>query len=89
MEFEWDEAKSDRTLRARQFDFEFASQIFLGTTLEWADTRRLYGEDRIRALGEVNGRLLHVVYTMRGDTYRIISARPANRKERLRWQSRE
>lgn len=89
MEFEWDEAKGDWTLLARQFDFEFASWIFRGTTLEWGDTRYRYGEDRIRALGEVNGRLLHVVYTMRGETRRLISARPANRKERLRWQSRE
>jgi uncharacterized DUF497 family protein len=89
VEFEWDGVKSDRTFRARQFDFQFASRIFRGTTLEWADTRRPYGEDRVRALGEVNGRLLHVVYTMRGDTCRIISARLANRRERLQWQLRE
>ena len=40
MLFEWDEAKSQRTLRERGFGFERAARIFLGLTLEKQDTRR-------------------------------------------------
>jgi uncharacterized DUF497 family protein len=56
--------------------------------VEWPDNRKDYGERRIRAVGESSGELLHVVYTRRGDTVRIISARRANQKERALWHSR-
>jgi len=51
------------------------------------DRRRDYGEERVIAIGEVDGEVLVVVYTDRGNTRRIISARRANRKERQLWQS--
>jgi len=41
--------KSSRNLRERGFDFEFATQIFDGSTLERADSRRDYGERRMIA----------------------------------------
>jgi uncharacterized DUF497 family protein len=40
MEFEWDADKSDENLEAREFDFEFATLIFEGTTLEREDLER-------------------------------------------------
>ena len=45
------------------------------------DSRFFYGEDRYLALGRVDGRVLTVVYTMRNDAIRIISARKANSRE--------
>jgi len=87
MIFEWDEAKSAKSLRERGFDFEFASGIFEGRLVVEADRRRDYGEDRVVAIGETRGLVLTLVYTVRGDAVRIISARQANRKERSRWQS--
>ena len=45
------------------------------------DRRWDYGEDRYRLLGAVEGRMFVVIYTMRGSTMRIISARKANRRE--------
>ncbi len=80
--FEWDDAKSEATLRSRGFDFAYAALIFEGPVLEFDDTRRSYGEQRICAIGRVDQDILLVVYTWRGRTRRIISARPANRKER-------
>ena len=87
MDFEWNEAKSDKNLQERGFGFDFAALIFDGPTLEQVDTRRAYGENRVQAIGEVEGVILFVVYTDRGEVRRIISARPANAKERARWQS--
>jgi uncharacterized protein len=69
------------------FGFEYAARIFLGPTLERLDNRREYGEVRIQAIGRVIDDILFVVYTDRGDTRHIISARLASRKERRLWQS--
>jgi uncharacterized DUF497 family protein len=89
VEFEWDPEKEAETLHARGIGFEQAAAIFAGPIEEWEDLRRDYGERRFRALGMSGGRLLHVVYTRRGEVIRVISARPANRKERSRWQPGE
>jgi uncharacterized DUF497 family protein len=87
MLFEWDEAKSRRTLEERGFGFEYAARIFLGPTLERQDDRREYGEMRVQAIGQVSDDVLFVVFTDRDDIRHIISARLANRKERRLWQS--
>jgi hypothetical protein len=86
MDFEWDEAKSDHNRQERGFGFDFAALIFDGPTLEQVDARRAYGEIRVQAIGQVEGIVLFVVYTDRGDVRRIISARLANAKERAQWQ---
>lgn len=79
---EWDEVKSQATYEARGFDFALAARIFDGDTLEGEDQRRDYGEQRIRAIGQVDDLVLVVVYTWRGRSRRLISARRANRRER-------
>ena len=87
MRFSWEARKSARNLRERGFDFEFATQIFDGSTLERADSRRDYGERRVIALGKAQGVTLAVVYTDRAEsngevTRRIVSARKSKRRER-------
>ncbi|MDP1571497.1 MAG: BrnT family toxin [Vicinamibacterales bacterium] len=87
MRFDWDARKSDRNLADRGFDFEFATQIFDGRTLEREDTRRDYGERRVIAIGMAQDVALTVIYTDRvetggGVTRRIISARVSHRHER-------
>jgi uncharacterized protein len=66
VEFEWDEAKSEKNVRARKLDFAFATLIFDGPVLEKIDDRADYGETRIRAIGAAEGEILFVVYTYRG-----------------------
>ena len=90
MRFTWDARKSDRNLRERGFDFEFATQVFDSPTLERADTRRDYGEHRMVALGIAQDVLLAVVYTDRAEAggvidRRIISARKSDRRERAAY----
>jgi uncharacterized DUF497 family protein len=89
--FDWDASKSDRNLDERGFDFEFATQIFEGRTLEREDTRRDYGERRVIAIGMAEGIALTVVYTDRAEAggevvRRIISARKSHRHERKTYQ---
>ena len=86
MRFSWDAHKSARNLKERGFDFEFATLVFEGPTLEREDVRRDYGERRVVAIGIAQGIALTVVYTDRteaGDVLRrIISARVSDRHER-------
>ena len=86
MDFEWDEAKSNSNRLGRGFGFDLASLIFVGPVLEIEDKRYDYGERRMRAIGEVDGLILFVVYTDRGNARRIISARPAKQRERQLWR---
>jgi uncharacterized DUF497 family protein len=82
MNFEWDRAKNLINQIKRQIAFEDILGIFDGPVLEVEDNRKDYGETRIKALGELNGLLLCVIYTWRGLNRRIISARVASRNER-------
>ena len=82
VKFEWDEAKNSACFERRGFDFAYAIRAFLDPhRIVVQDRRRDYGEDRYRLLGVIDGRAYVVVYTVRGSTVRIISARRANRKE--------
>ena len=82
MEFEWDDAKSDACFAQRGFDFAYAIRAFLDDDrIVGRDRRWDYGEDRYRLLGAIEGRVVVVIYTVRGSAIRIISARKANRKE--------
>ena len=90
--FEWDPEKSQANLADRGFDFEFATLVFEGPTLEVQDRRQDYGEARIVAIGIAQGIALTVVYTDRQDASadfvrRIISARRSNRREREAYQA--
>ena len=88
MDFEWDDAKSELNRHRRGISFTLATEVFAGDRVEWPDDRFDYGEIRIRTVGEVRGEVLHVVYTLRGDVFRIISVRGASRKEPRIWRSR-
>jgi uncharacterized protein len=80
--FEWDEAKSSRNRAERGFDFAYACRIFAGPVVEEEDRRRDYGERRIVATGKIGTQAFVVVFAWRGNRRRIISARPAKRRER-------
>ena len=49
------------------------------------DDRHEHGETRFNAFGVVDQRLLVCTYTMRGDTYRLISVRKGSKQERRTW----
>ena len=81
MEFEWDENKRSANLSKHGIDFIDAAKIFNRSILERVDNRYNY-ETRIVTLGEVNGVVLFVVQTWRGEVRRAISARRATKRER-------
>jgi uncharacterized DUF497 family protein len=82
MSFEWHNEKDKRNQVMRDVSFKMASEIFDDEyRLTFEDTRYPYGEQRFITFGQIAGRVFCVVYTMRGETVRIISARKANKKE--------
>ena len=69
-------------MRERGIGFDDAA-LALETIIDvWEDRRKNYGERRMIARCRHEGEILIVIYTDRGRTRRIISARRANKKER-------
>ena len=88
MKFEWDEAKSDACFKDRGFDFAYSARAFFDEDrLVQEDTRYSYGEERYQLTGRIDGRVYVIVYTLRTDSIRIISARKANQREVNRYEN--
>lgn len=81
MRIEYDAAKSRRNAERRGIHFADAMELLSGPHVMLRDARRDYGEPRVIVYGLIRGRMHVCVYTLRGDAYRIISLRKANRRE--------
>lgn len=76
MDFEWDPKKAEVNERKHGISFLFASRVFQDESrLEKLDGRVDYGEERWVTIGLVEDQEIVVIYTLREDTIRIISAR--------------
>ena len=84
MRISFDPKKRDRTFEDRGLDFEDAALVFDGTTVEFEDLRRNYGEPRVLCYGLLFGRLVVIGYTLRGATRHVFSMRKANDREKAR-----
>lgn len=79
---EYDPEKSAANVRKHGVGFQEASSALLDPNALAQEDRDVEGEPRWILLGmSAAGRLLTVVYTLRGDNVRLISARRATRKE--------
>ena len=81
--YEWDEAKREANLVKHGVDFMDALEVFADPLrVERVNRRREYAEERPEVVGMVRDQMLFVVYTLRGEVRRLISARRASRNER-------
>lgn len=72
-DFEWDAAKSEANLSKHGLDFDEAKEVFYDQiTLRRSDRNN---EERWIAVGMSYGRIVSVIFTRRGESIRIISAR--------------
>lgn len=84
--FEWDPAKAAANYAGHGVHFETATRVFEDPfAIELLDDRYDYGEERYAILGSADGRLIVVIYTTRGETIRLISARRAEPHERRKY----
>jgi len=86
--FEWDRNKAKTNVQKHGVTFEEATTVFY-------DDHARIDDDPDHSIGEhrelisglsIEGRLLLVSFTERGDSIRIIHARQAARKERRRYE---
>lgn len=84
MKFEWDRAKAENNRRKHRVSFDEAVTVFYDPlTATFDDPDHSIGERRFITIGySSHDRLLVVVHAERGSSIRIISARPANARER-------
>ena len=85
MDFEWDSAKEVANRRKHGVDFKTPAKVFLDPYVIEFDDRDATGELRFNSIGLVDGRVLFVTYTMRGDVVRIMSARGAEPHEKRKY----
>jgi len=88
MKITYDENKRAETLKVRCLDFEDSRNVFAGVKLEFPDIRFDYGEIRVITVGYLNGRMMIVVWTPRGEGRHIISMRKANEKEQKKFKDK-
>jgi uncharacterized DUF497 family protein len=82
--FDWDAANRRHLWRHRVSPLEFEQVLKNWPLDEFAEV--VNGEERWRQIGITDkGRLLVVVWSIRGDKIRPITAFPAGAKERQRW----
>ena len=77
--FEWAESKNAANVAKHGISFEDAIQVFDDQYKELKDRRWEYGEDRFKVIGKMGEKEVVVIYTLRDDVIRIISARSAGR----------
>ncbi|MCU0510803.1 MAG: BrnT family toxin [Anaerolineae bacterium] len=81
MKIEWNEEKRWQNSAKHAIDFQDAAAIFDGPVVTIEDDRLDYGEARWIAVGLMQGRVIVVIYALRGDAIRLISARRATKYE--------
>lgn len=84
MRITYDPAKRQKSLAERGLDFEDAGEVFAGVTVEVDDDRLDYGERRIICYGLLEGRIVVVGYTPRGEDRHVFSMPKANTREQAR-----
>jgi uncharacterized protein len=86
--FEWDDRKDAANLVKHGLTFAFAARVFQDPMLVELDVFRPNDrEARWKAVGRLEGRMVTVVFTMRGPATRMISARRGNAPEERAYEA--
>ena len=85
--YEWDENKRRANLEKHGIDFSAVYDFDWATAIFMPDDRS--GERRTKAYCPIEKRLHLLVYTVRGDSTRIISLRRANSREVNQYERKQ
>lgn len=83
IEFDWDDKNIDKSYKKHGVEHKEAEEIFFSENLFYqADEQHSQTEERFRAIGQTRrNKILFVVFTIRDNKIRIISARKMHQKE--------
>lgn len=85
MRFEWNSTKSDVNKKKHGVSFDEAIEVFADpNAVEVYDENHSEEEDRYKVIGMLQNRVIVIslIFTERGETIRIISARKADKEEK-------
>jgi len=85
MRITFDPAKNERNIAERGLSFDLVADLEWDTALAEQDTRREYGERRLRVLALLGDRLHAAVITYWNEAVHVISFRKANDREVRRY----
>jgi uncharacterized protein len=82
--FDWDEGNKQKNWEKHQVDFRECEEVFFNQPLLIKeDMKHSFQEKRFYVLGQSDfGRTLFLVFTLRNNKIRVISARDQSKKER-------
>lgn len=86
--FQWDKGNSTKNSEKHGVTGDECEQVFFNQPLAiFKDRTHSQGEERYRALGITNGgRRLFIVFTIRDNLIRVISARDQDKQERQEYE---
>lgn len=89
--FEWDQGNKDKNWEKHQIHFKEIEEVFANKPLlTFPDIKHSSSEQRFLALGKTNThKPLTVIFTIREQKVRVISARKQNQKERQKYASQK
>ena len=83
IEFEWDEGNQNKIIKKHGIIKTEAEQAFFNRRVYWFDEGHSGAEERYNLLGITDlDKILFITFTLRKNKVRVISARPADKKER-------
>lgn len=88
-EFEWDKGNQSKSATKHKISIEEVEAVFRsGLALPLGiQTNPAVNEQRLGLVGpNLNGRLLQIAFVLREGRVRVISARPAHKKERSQYE---
>ena len=89
MSYEWDDEKNRANRKKHGIDFADAVTVFEDTEALTMHDDDSEDEERFVTMGSDSlGKVLVVVYTWREENIRVISARPATRRERSAYEGK-
>ncbi|OGD71338.1 hypothetical protein A3A84_00230 [Candidatus Collierbacteria bacterium RIFCSPLOWO2_01_FULL_50_23] len=88
--FEWDEGNRDKNLLKHRVENQEIEEVFFNLpVLISPDVKHSAKETRYLVLGQTDKhKKLSIIFTIRRNKIRVISARPMNQKERIYYETK-
>lgn len=80
--FVWSDVKDEENRRKHGLPLRFGALLFLDHTRLERSAKTVHGELRFMAIGRIGDRVLTCVFALRNGDRRLVSVRPASRRER-------